>query len=108
MMRDLGRGLHTEQPTERWIASQFGQTAVIRGMPQQGGHHGDAPEDGDRIVVPSMPPRLPQPLKQGSVGDSLQTTADRLQEGESSSVAQATRGCVTVIRIVATAPLPGP
>ena len=34
---ESGLGLHTKQPTERGIASQFGQTAVIRGMPQQGG-----------------------------------------------------------------------
>ena len=96
VMRNLGLGLHTKQPTERGIASQFGQTAVIRGMPQQGGQHGDAPEDGDRIVVPSMPPRLPQSLQQGSVGDSLQTTADRLQGGrilERCPSKQRLRGC---------------
>src|SRR5271157_1950001 len=80
-MGNLGLGLHPEQPTERGIVPQFGQAGVIGGMPQQGGQRGDAPEDGDWIVVPSMPPRLPQSLQKGGVGDSLQTTADRLQGG---------------------------
>ena len=78
---DLGLSLHTEQPTERGIAPQFGQAGVIRGMSQQGGQHGDAPEDGDGIVIASMSPRLPQPFEQEGVGDRLQTTADRLQGG---------------------------
>ena len=108
VMRNLGLGLHTKQPTERGIASQFGQTAVIRGMPQQGGQHGDAPEDGDRIVVPSMPRACRSPCSREASGIASRQRRTVSKEGESSSVAQANRGCVAVIRIVATSPPPGP
>ena len=81
VMGDLVLGLDTKEPTERGIASEFGEATVIGGMPQQGGQHGDAPEDRDRIVVPAPPARVPQSLQQGSVGDGLKTAADGLQGG---------------------------
>ena len=54
-----------------------------------------------------MSPSLPQPFEQEGVGDRLQRTRTVSKEAESSSIAQANRGCVTVTRIAARTPSAG-
>ena len=81
VMGDLLLGLDPEESIERGVAADFGEAGVIRGMPQERGEHGDAPEEGDGIVVPAASPRLPQTLQEGGVGDGLETAADRPQGG---------------------------
>src|ERR1700694_4728225 len=63
VVRDLGLGLDAEEAAERGIAAELGQTGLVRGVPQQGGQHGDPPEDGDRIIVPA-----PAACNRGALG----------------------------------------
>jgi hypothetical protein len=81
VMGDLLLGLDPEESMQRGVAADFGEAGVIRGMPQERGEHGDAPEEGDGIVVSAASPRLPQTPQESGVGDGLETAADRSQGG---------------------------
>jgi hypothetical protein len=50
------------EAAQRRIAADFAEASVIGGMAQQRGHQGDAPKDGDREIIATAPPRMPEPL----------------------------------------------
>ena len=106
-MGDLVLGLEPEQAMQCGIAADFGQAGVIRSVPQQGGQHRDAPEQRDGIVVPPASPARHSPCRRELSGMASRQRRIVPRDGESSSAAQANRGCVSMTFIVATTPTPG-
>ena len=62
VLGDLVLSLNAQEPAQGRIAADFPEASVIRGVPQQRSHQGDAPEDGDRKIIAAAAPRVPQPL----------------------------------------------
>jgi hypothetical protein len=81
VMGDLLLSFDPEESMQRGVAADFSEAGVIRGMPQERGEHGNAPEEGDGIVVPPASSSLPQTPQERGVRDGLETSADRPQGG---------------------------
>ena len=79
MVRDLGLRLNAQPAPQRGIAAEFGQAGLVRGMAEQRGQDGDAPEDRDWVIVATAAPRRAQPLEDRRVGNGLKTAADGAQ-----------------------------
>jgi hypothetical protein len=81
MMRDLGRGLDTDEPSQRRIAAHLLEAGFMRRVPEQVGQQDDAPERGDGLIITSPTARGAECLEDGGVGDRLEGASDRTEGG---------------------------
>jgi hypothetical protein len=90
MVGDPGLGVDAERAAERGMAAEFGQAGLVRGMPQPGRQDGDAPEDGDRVIVAAPAPRraVRSPWRRAATGMASRQRRIVPKEGRSSRLAQ--------------------
>ena len=79
--RDAVFGVDADQPPQRLVAFEFGQTGFGMRMPQCDGKDDDAPQDMDGVVVASFAACAAERFEQGGVGEGGEEFADGFERG---------------------------